>query len=217
VTRLLQVGGYATSEVDETRDPLNTGLHWALCGVVLPRPSSSEGGQHPGGKPKIYDSLHAGKSAYTEAMNLLTEHLGYVWASRGYADQRVGDVKAKPVWTRRLGELPWRGSALVSPSETRCQAKAMGLTADYSHARRSKTWWTACHRRGAAMAVDAAGSRNASMNRRRLIVLIAAASNGGGGGGGAGPNRGILHPPGSPTGGARGKPGGIEWEKRGVR
>ena len=71
--------------------PLNTGLHWVLCEVVLPRTSTSEGEKYPTGKLTIYDSLHGAKGAYTEVMNLLIDHLGYVWASRGYADQCDGD------------------------------------------------------------------------------------------------------------------------------
>jgi Ulp1 family protease len=65
--------------------PLNTGLHWVLCGVVLPRTSTSEGEKYPTGELKICDSMHAEKSAYTEVMNLLIEHLGYVRAYREYA------------------------------------------------------------------------------------------------------------------------------------
>jgi hypothetical protein len=62
-----------------------------LCGVVLPRSSTSAEEQYPTGKLKIYDPMHGDKSAYKEVTDWLIEHLGYVWAFRGYADQRDGD------------------------------------------------------------------------------------------------------------------------------
>jgi hypothetical protein len=100
--------------------PLNIGLHWVLCEVVLPRTSTSEGEKYPTGKLKIYDSLHGAKGAYTEVMNLLIEHLGYVWASRGYADQRDGDEgRASLQWNCRGVEVHWcrQGQRNARPSQ----------------------------------------------------------------------------------------------------
>jgi hypothetical protein len=71
--------------------------------------------------------MHAGKSAYTELMDLLIEHLGYVWASRGYADQRVGD-EGRASLDAPMGEtaVAWKCLGVAKQNEMPGQGKARG-------------------------------------------------------------------------------------------
>jgi hypothetical protein len=157
--------------------PLNIGLHWVLCEVVLPRSSTSAEEQYPTWKLKIYDSLHAGKSAYNKVMNLLIEHLDYVWMCGRTADMQTNAMamKAKLVWTRRWGKLPCRGSTLVSPSTTRCHAKAMGFDCGLFTYKAVENLVDCLPLAGSGNGSRRGGfsaGPNASMKRRRLIVSI---------------------------------------------
>jgi Ulp1 family protease len=138
--------------------PLNTGLHWVLCEVVLPRSSTSAGEQYPTGKLKIYDSLHARKSTYKEVMDLLIEHLGYVWALRGYADQRDGD-EGKAGLDAPMGKtaVSWKYLGVAQHNEMPRQVNMVDCEL-FTCKAVENLWWTACHWWGAAMALDAAGS-----------------------------------------------------------
>ena len=154
--------------------PLNTGLHWVLCEVVLPRTSTSEGEKYPTGKLKIYDSMHAEKSAYTEVMNLLIEHLAYVWASRGYADQRDGD-EGKASLHAPMGEtaVAWKYIGVAKGNEMPDQVNMVdcGLFTCKAVENLVDCLPLVGIGDGTRRGGFSAGP-NACMNRRRLIVLI---------------------------------------------
>ena len=154
--------------------PLNIGLHWVLCEVVLPRTSTSEGEKYPTGRLTIYDSLHGDKSAYNEVMNLLIEHLGYVWASRGYADQRDGD-EGRASLDAPMGEtaVAWKYIGVAKGNEMPDQVNMVdcGLFTCKAVENLVDCMPLVGIGDGTRRGGFSAGP-NACMNRRRLIVLI---------------------------------------------
>ena len=154
--------------------PLNTGMHWVLCEVVLPRTSTSEGEKYPTGKLKIYDSMHAEKSAYTEVMNLLIEHLGYVWAYREYADQRDGD-EGRASLDAPMGQtaVAWKYIGVAKGNEMPDQVNMVdcGLFTCKAVENLVDCLPLVGIGDGTRRGGFSAGP-NACMNRRRLIVLI---------------------------------------------
>jgi Ulp1 family protease len=147
--------------------PLNIGLHWVLCEVVLPRSSTSTEEEYPTGKLKIYGSLHAGKSAYNEVMN-------HFWAYRGYADQRDGD-EGKASLDAPMGKtaVSWKYLGVAQHSEMPRQGNGIdcGLFTCKAAENLVDCLPLAASGDGSRRGGFSAGP-NASTNRRRLIVLI---------------------------------------------
>ena len=107
-------------------------------------------------------------------MDLLIEHLAYVWASRGYADQRDGD-EGKASLHAPMGEtaVAWKYIGVAKGNEMPDQVNMVdcGLFTCKAVENLVDCLPLVGSGDGSRRGGFSAG-QNANMNRRRLIVLI---------------------------------------------